>query len=68
MNRLPHLELFAMPGLPEVRAGANLAELILAAMDGAELAFQAGDVLTVVQKIVSKAEGRTRRIGEIPPD
>jgi len=61
------LELIALPGLPEVRAGDNLAELILAAMDAAQLAFQAGDILTVAQKIVSKAEGRTRRIGEITP-
>jgi len=67
MNPLSRLELIALPGLPEVCEGDNLAELILAAMDVAQLAFQAGDILTVAQKIVSKAEGRTRRIGEIIP-
>jgi len=65
--KAPSLTLIALPGLPEVCAGDHLAELILAAMDGAELSFQAGDVLTVAQKIVSKAEGRTRRISEITP-
>ncbi|MFD6338142.1 coenzyme F420-0:L-glutamate ligase [Streptomyces sp. NPDC060131] len=44
----------ALPGLPEVRPGDDLAKLIVAA--GPELAD--GDVLLVTSKIVSKAEGR----------
>ncbi|MFJ7999989.1 coenzyme F420-0:L-glutamate ligase [Streptomyces sp. NPDC096310] len=44
----------ALPGLPEVRPGDDLAKLIAAA--GAGLAD--GDVLLVTSKIVSKAEGR----------
>jgi coenzyme F420-0:L-glutamate ligase / coenzyme F420-1:gamma-L-glutamate ligase len=41
-------------GLPEVRAGANLAELITDAAPG----LLDGDILVVTSKIVSKAEGR----------
>jgi len=63
----PRIELLALPGLPEVQVGDNLGELIVSAMDAAQLAFQAGDVLTIAQKIVSKAEGRTRRIWDIIP-
>jgi len=61
------LELFALAGLPEVRCGDNLANLILSAMDANRLCFQSGDILTVAQKIVSKAEGRSRYLSEIIP-
>ena len=47
-----------LPGLPEIRRGDDLATLILAALRRADLALQAGDVLVVAQKIVSKAENR----------
>jgi coenzyme F420-0:L-glutamate ligase / coenzyme F420-1:gamma-L-glutamate ligase len=47
-------EVRALDGLPEVRAGDDLAALIAAA--GPELAD--GDILVVTSKIVSKAEGR----------
>ncbi|MET9126699.1 coenzyme F420-0:L-glutamate ligase [Streptomyces sp. NPDC004528] len=45
---------WALPGLPEVQRGDDLAKIIAGA--GAELAD--GDVLLVTSKIVSKAEGR----------
>ncbi|WAZ22161.1 coenzyme F420-0:L-glutamate ligase [Streptomyces cinnabarinus] len=45
---------WAVPGLPEVAAGDDLAKLIAAA----EPALADGDVLLVTSKIVSKAEGR----------
>ncbi|MFE2336203.1 coenzyme F420-0:L-glutamate ligase [Streptomyces coelicoflavus] len=45
---------WALPGLPEVRPGDDLAKLIAAA----EPALADGDVLIVTSKIVSKAEGR----------
>ncbi|WP_405985978.1 coenzyme F420-0:L-glutamate ligase [Streptomyces sp. NBC_00872] len=44
----------AVPGLPEVRPGDDLAKLITAAGPG----LAAGDILLVTSKIVSKAEGR----------
>ena len=53
------LEAWAPEGVPEVRAGDDLAALVLAALgDGADLAD--GDVVSVTSKVVSKAEGRTR--------
>ncbi|MEU5075824.1 coenzyme F420-0:L-glutamate ligase [Streptomyces asoensis] len=45
---------WAVGGLPEVRAGDDLAKLIAAAEPG----LADGDVLLVTSKIVSKAEGR----------
>ena len=53
----------ALAPLPEVRAGDDLAALLAA---GGEL--RAGDVLAVAHKVVSKAEGRVRRLPEIAPD
>ena len=44
----------AVPGLPEVRQGDDLAKLISAAEPG----LVEGDILLVTSKIVSKAEGR----------
>ncbi|MEO5680548.1 MAG: coenzyme F420-0:L-glutamate ligase [Acidimicrobiales bacterium] len=49
------LSIRPVEGLPEVRPGDVLAELIAAAV-GPDL--EAGDVLVVTQKVVSKAEGR----------
>jgi coenzyme F420-0:L-glutamate ligase/coenzyme F420-1:gamma-L-glutamate ligase len=51
-------------GLPEVRPGDDLAALLADAADGG---LRDGDVLCVAHKIVSKAEGRVRRLAEVEP-
>jgi coenzyme F420-0:L-glutamate ligase / coenzyme F420-1:gamma-L-glutamate ligase len=54
----------ALAPLPEVQAGDDLAALVLAAApDG----FADGDVLVVAHKVVSKAEGRVRRLSAVQP-
>lgn len=50
----PSFRVWAVPGLPEMRHGDDLAKLIAAAEPG----LVDGDVLLVTSKIVSKAEGR----------
>lgn len=51
--------IFAVPGISEVRAGADLVALIGDAISaGDQLRLQDGDVVVVTSKIVSKAEGR----------
>ncbi|MET8326447.1 coenzyme F420-0:L-glutamate ligase [Streptomyces sp. NPDC005181] len=50
----PSYRVWALPGMPEVRAGDNLAKLISTTEPG----LVDGDVLLVTSKIVSKAEGR----------
>ncbi len=57
----------AVPGLPEIEPGADLASLIAAALDAAGLALRARDVLVVAQKIVSKAEGRLVELDSVAP-
>ena len=48
-----------VPGLPEVRAGDDLAALLLAALAAHGEALRDGDVLVVSSKVVSKAAGLT---------
>jgi len=61
------LELIALPGIPPVARGDDLARLIVDAMRAASLAFAAGDVLVVAQKIVSKAEDRFADLRAVTP-
>ncbi|HEY8863077.1 MAG TPA: coenzyme F420-0:L-glutamate ligase [Candidatus Dormibacteraeota bacterium] len=50
---MTHLELIGVEGLPEVRPGDDLGELI-----GSRSKLEPGDVVVVAQKVVSKSEGR----------
>ena len=52
------LEVIALEGLPLIKAGDDLVELIASALTRNDVAPRAQDVLVVAQKIVSKAEGR----------
>jgi coenzyme F420-0:L-glutamate ligase / coenzyme F420-1:gamma-L-glutamate ligase len=62
-----NLTLAALPGLPEVRAGDDLASLLAAAAERLDGGLRPGDVLAVAHKIVSKAEGRTVRLDDVSP-
>jgi coenzyme F420-0:L-glutamate ligase / coenzyme F420-1:gamma-L-glutamate ligase len=53
----------ALAPLPEVRPGDDLAALVLDASDG----LRGGDVLLIAHKVVSKAEGRLRRLPDVEP-
>ena len=48
--------LIAVPGIPDVRPGMSLPDLLVRALDAASLRPATGDVLVVAQKVVSKAE------------
>jgi coenzyme F420-0:L-glutamate ligase/coenzyme F420-1:gamma-L-glutamate ligase len=54
------LRVIPVRGIPDVRAGDDLAELIAGAAD-----LEHGDVVVVAQKVVSKAEGRVVRLDEL---
>jgi coenzyme F420-0:L-glutamate ligase/coenzyme F420-1:gamma-L-glutamate ligase len=61
------MELTALPGLPLVKPGDDLAALILEGVAAAGLTLETGDILVVAQKIVSKAEDRFATIAEQTP-
>jgi len=52
------LNIFGIPGLPEIAKGTDLATAIIEAATAAATPVQSGDVVVVTSKIVSKAEGR----------
>ncbi len=56
------LEITAVPGIDEVRAGDDLTSIIATALADSGIALRDGDVLVVTSKIVSKAEGRLIRV------
>ena len=57
----------ALPGLPEIHAGDDLARLIADAFARAGMTPSGSDVLVLAQKIVSKAEGRCVDLRSIEP-
>jgi len=61
------LSLAALSGIPLVKAGDNVADLIVAGLSASGLALQPGDVIAIAQKIVSKAEGRTIDLRGVTP-
>ncbi|RMD54797.1 MAG: coenzyme F420-0:L-glutamate ligase [Candidatus Thermofonsia bacterium] len=60
--------LTAVSHIPDIQPGDDLAGIILAAISQNGLALQAGDVLAIAQKVVSKAEGRFVCLRTVEPD
>ncbi len=63
----PRYEVIGVEGLPEIGRGDDLARLIAHAAAAQATSLEAGDLLVISQKIVSKAEGRTVRLADITP-
>jgi coenzyme F420-0:L-glutamate ligase / coenzyme F420-1:gamma-L-glutamate ligase len=61
------LEVIALNGLPLIKAGDDLVELIASSLKRNGVEPRAQDVLVVAQKIVSKAEGRMVDLATINP-
>ena len=67
MSRSEKVTLTALPGIPMIRPGDDLASLILSSLSFEGMTLEDGDVLVLGQKIVSKAEGRLRNLAEVIP-
>jgi coenzyme F420-0:L-glutamate ligase / coenzyme F420-1:gamma-L-glutamate ligase len=63
---LPAISLIAVPAIPAIRPGDDLARILGDALEAA-LPPQPGDVLVVTHKIVSKAEGRYVSLADVTP-
>jgi coenzyme F420-0:L-glutamate ligase/coenzyme F420-1:gamma-L-glutamate ligase len=61
------LVLTALEGLPLIQPGDDLAGLVFAALEAANLRLKSGDVIAVAQKVVSKAEGRLVNLSDVTP-
>jgi len=65
--RPPRIEAWGVRGMPELRAGDDLAVLTLAALAGQSTPLETGDVVVLSQKAVSKVEGRMVRLADVIP-
>jgi coenzyme F420-0:L-glutamate ligase/coenzyme F420-1:gamma-L-glutamate ligase len=61
------LSLLAPSSMPSIGGGDDLATEILGAFERDGIALADGDIVAVAQKIVSKAEGRLRRLDSLVP-
>jgi coenzyme F420-0:L-glutamate ligase/coenzyme F420-1:gamma-L-glutamate ligase len=61
------LELTALDGVPMVQPGDDLSKVVFDALNASKLTFQAGDVLVLAQKIVSKSENRYVDLASVTP-
>jgi coenzyme F420-0:L-glutamate ligase/coenzyme F420-1:gamma-L-glutamate ligase len=61
------LSIAALAGIPLVRPGDDIADLILHGLASSGSALRRGDVLAIAQKIVSKAEGRQVDLRTVTP-
>jgi coenzyme F420-0:L-glutamate ligase / coenzyme F420-1:gamma-L-glutamate ligase len=61
------LEVITLAGLPLIKAGDDLVELIASGLKLSRVNPRAQDVLVIAQKIVSKAEGRMTDLATIKP-
>ncbi|MDX1687166.1 MAG: coenzyme F420-0:L-glutamate ligase [Candidatus Promineifilaceae bacterium] len=64
---MKRVTLTAVPGIPFVQEGDDVASLLLAGLAQAGLSLQDDDVVAVAQKIISKAEGRLVNLGDVQP-
>ena len=64
---LSQLTSTALPGIPMVEPGDDLAAIIATGLEAADITAGDGDILVIAQKIVSKAEGRYVTLASVTP-
>ena len=67
MTPPPRYEVIGIQGIGEVRRGDDIAALIVEAAARQSTPVLAADLLVIGQKIVSKAEGRVVKLGDVKP-
>jgi coenzyme F420-0:L-glutamate ligase/coenzyme F420-1:gamma-L-glutamate ligase len=61
------IEVLGLQTIPEIKQGDNLAEIIVKCVNDEMSGLEEKDVIVLTSKIVSKAAGRTRELGEVKP-
>ncbi len=62
-----NLCLTSLPGIPMIRPGDRLPDILLASIRRQAIELEDGDILVLAQKIVSKAEGRLIDLARVTP-
>ena len=61
------LTLTPLSGIPIIRHGDNLADIVVGTLHQNKIELQNGDIFVFAQKIISKAEGRTVNLATVVP-
>jgi coenzyme F420-0:L-glutamate ligase/coenzyme F420-1:gamma-L-glutamate ligase len=61
------IEVFGLQTIPKIKQGDNLAEIVADAAEQEIGGLQTKDVVVLTSKIVSKAQGRLRRMADVVP-
>ncbi|MCW4055741.1 MAG: coenzyme F420-0:L-glutamate ligase [Candidatus Bathyarchaeota archaeon] len=61
------ISILGLEGFPLIRAGDDLAELIVSTAKNSKVEIEDGDVVIVAQKVVSKAEDRVVQLDTVEP-
>ena len=61
------LTLTALSGIPIIRQGDNLADIVVNALQENSILLEDSDILVFAQKIISKAEGRALNLATVTP-
>jgi coenzyme F420-0:L-glutamate ligase/coenzyme F420-1:gamma-L-glutamate ligase len=61
------LSLTPIEGIPLIKQGDDLAEILARAIEKNRLKLESGDILVVCQKVISKAEGRLVSLKDVEP-
>src|SRR5512138_750392 len=66
-SKLMSLTLTPLSGIPLIRHGDNLADLVVTVLLENRITLEDNDILVFAQKIVSKAEGRAVNLATVTP-
>ncbi len=61
------LRLTALPNVPEINPSDDVGRIVCASLSAANITLQPHDIITIAQKIVSKAEGRYFDLAQVTP-
>lgn len=64
---MKHISFYGLQTIPEIKGGDDLARTIFRSCEAEGVGLQAGDVVLVTSKIVSKAEGNVGRLSDVKP-
>lgn len=62
-----HVNLQALPGIPDIHPGDDLAAALIGALRRQDISPADGDILVIAHKVISKAEGQVVALADITP-
>ena len=61
------INIIGLKGIPVIKSGDNLPNIILEALDKNNLSLENGDIIVIAQTIISKSKGLIRNLKDIKP-